>query len=65
MPYSSKAVVFTLERAFNLETCTIALSLSKNGELHVECKKEQFRHFLKELLREKVDVVLVSSKPAR
>ena len=30
-------VVPILERAFNLDTCIIGSSLSKNGELHMEC----------------------------
>ena len=34
------------------------LSSSKDGELRIECRKVQFRHFLKELFRQEVDIVL-------
>ena len=51
-PYSSITVVSTLERAFNLDTCIAGLSLSKNDELHIECRKVQQRHFLIGLFRE-------------
>ena len=60
-PYVSKTVVFTLERAFNLETCVIDSRLSKNGELHIECKKVPFLQFLIGLFRRVVDVVLVGT----
>ena len=62
---SSRTVVLTLEKAINLDTCIIDLGLSKNGELHIERRKVQFRHFFNELLRAEVDIILVGLKPAR
>ena len=54
-----------LKRAFNIETCIVDLSLSKNGEFHIECRKEQLRDFINEIRREEVDDALTGSRPAR
>ena len=51
--------------AFKLDLCIIGLSLSKHGELHVECRKAQFRHFLIVPLRQKLNHILVVLKPVR
>ena len=60
--YRSITVVPTLDEASNLNTYRNCLFLSKDGELRTECRKVQFRHFLIDLLRHKVDLVLVGLK---
>ena len=40
--HSSIIVMTTLERAFNLDICTICLGLSKDGERRTECRRVNF-----------------------
>ena len=48
-----------------METCIVDLSLNKNGEFHIECRKEQLRDFTNEIHREEVEDALIGSGPAR
>ena len=53
-PHDSKKLVFTLERAFNLDTSIVCIFPDKDGEHLVESKKVPCR----ELFQEKEDFVL-------
>ena len=54
-----------MEHVRGLDFCRKSLFLSKNRELHIECKEVQFRHFLIVFIGEEDDISLVGLKPAR
>ena len=56
-PNSSITIVFTLERAFNLDNCMICWILSGDIECRTEWRKVQIRHFL-------IDLGTVSCAPS-
>ena len=49
----------------DLDTCMICLFLGGDIERRAECRKVQIRHFLIEINRNEIDVVLVGLNPAR
>ena len=61
--HSSTTVVTTLERAFNLDTCTICLFLSRDGERRPECRKVQCHHFSMGLVRQEIAIVSENKNP--
>ena len=50
---------------WELDTCMIYLLLGGDIERRTECRKMQIRHFVIEIRRNEIDVVLVGLKPAR
>ena len=56
-PNSSITIVFTLERALNLDTKIICMFLGEDGEQRTECRKVPCLLWLVELFRQEVDSV--------